>query len=226
MHKDLAQVVSFLRESPKVKSFDIVTNATLDFKEDVLEALKDARKAWVTISDYSASPNLAVPLRKESIIASLKEHKVRYFVSSGDGQNRWWDPGRICKRNRSQEDVIRNYRSCLMNYAYPNCNSVMSAECAKDSSLAPLGAAFICATASALSRLKGLREFEGDFIDIAAATKERIIGFYAQDYFKACDCCQDMWEEKRYITPAVQTRDVFSVEQGQELKAYILETRC
>ena len=210
LHKDLSAIVRLLRESPKVKSFDIVTNGTLNFSEDVLDALEGTYKAGVDISDYSASPNLKLPLRHEAIIASLKERGIACNLIFTDAQSKWWDPDRIYKRGRAKEDVVRNFRACMM-----ACVSVMSCECAKDAELAPLGAAFICPTASALSRLKGLGEFEGDYIDLASATRERIIEFYAQDYFKACDYCQDKWEGKRLIPVAVQTREVFSLLADQ-----------
>ncbi len=213
LHKELAQVVRFLRESPKVRTVDLVTNATLEFKEDVLEALEGTHKARVTISDYSASPGLAIPLRQEAILASLKKHNIAYLIAYSGEQNPWFDMGRIYKRGRSKEDIVRNYRACLENYGCPNYNNVISSEGVKDASLAPAGAAFICPPASALARLKGFAEFQGDFIDFATATKGRVIEFYAQDYFKACDYCHNMWEEKRFIAPAVQTKETLSVSE-------------
>ena len=214
LYKDLAQLVRFLRESPNVRAIDLVTNGTLDFSEDVIEALAGSHKAHVTISDYKRSPNLPVPLRQESVIAALEKRGIAYELHLSAENSAWWDSGRIYKRGRPKEDVIKNYRACLANYVYPKCTSVMSSEGAKDANLAPAGAAFICAVASSLSRLKGLKEFEGDFIDLATASKERVIEFYAQDCFKACDYCQNMWDEKRFVTPAVQTKEVFSVEEG------------
>ena len=207
LFKDLAQVVWYLRESPKVKVFDIVTNATIDFKEDVLNALKGTHKALVSISDYKVSSNLTIPLRQESIIKNLKQHKIAHCILWSDEDNKWFDPGRIYKRNRSKQEIVKNFRACMM-----SCVSVMSAEGVKDSSLAKLGAAFICPIASSLSRLKGLQEFKGDFIDFAAASKERVIEFYTQDFFKVCDYCHNMWEEKRSIPIATQTKEVFSIE--------------
>ena len=206
LFKELAQVASLLRDQPKVRAFDIVTNGTIDFKEDVLDALEGSRKPRVSISDYKASPNLAVPLRQESIVAALEKRKIACHILWSDKQEPWVDPGKIFKRDRPKEEIVRNYRACMH-----SCVSVMSAEGAKDSSLAPLGAAFICPVASSLSRLKGLKEFEGDFLDLATASKERVLEFYAQDYFKACDYCCNKWEEKRFIPVATQTKEVLSV---------------
>ena len=213
LYKDLAQVVRFLRESHKVRAIDLVTNGTLDFSEDVLEALAGSPKTHVTISNYKPSPNLAVPLRHESIIAALKRRDIAYSIAK-DEQSRWWDPGRVYKRGRPKEGIVENFRGCMENYPYPGCTSVMTSEGAKDANIAPAGAVFVCAVASALSRLKGIEEFEGDFINLATASRERVIEFYAQDYFKACDYCQNMCEEKRLVVPAVQTKEVFGLTAG------------
>lgn len=62
-----------------------------------------------------------------------------------------------------------------------------------------IGHIFICPVASSLSRLKGLEEFEGDFITLDSHTsKADFRRFYTQEYFKACDYCHDIWETKRY----------------------------
>lgn len=71
------------------------------------------------------------------------------------------------------------------------------------------GHIFICPIASSLSRLKGLEEFEGDFITLDSHTsKADFRRFYSQEYFKACDYCHDMWKAKRDIPIAVQTQEV------------------
>ena len=210
LHKELPQVIRLLRESPKIKSFDIVTNGTIEFGEDVLDALEGTPKPVVSISDYRPTPNLKAPLHQDSIIARLKERKIPVSIHRNDeGKPLWHDPGKIYKRGRPKEEVIENFRLCMH-----GCVSMMTSEGAKDSSLAPLGAIFVCPVASSLSRLKGLAEFEGDFIGIAGARKERFLEFYAQDYFKACDYCHDMREERRYIPVAEQTKEIFDVDRA------------
>lgn len=75
------------------------------------------------ISDYSKSPNLTRKLYQREIIKALKSRKIAYsFVFSGE-DDRWLEPGKIYKRNRSKADIIRNFKSCLM-----PCVSVMSNE--------------------------------------------------------------------------------------------------
>lgn len=84
-----------------------------------------------------------------------------------------------------------------------------------------IGHIFICPVASSLSRLKGLEEFEGDFITLDSHTsKADFRRFYTQEYFKACDYCHDIWETKRDIPIAIQTREVLPLAK-QESKMVI-----
>lgn len=73
------------------------------------------------------------------------------------------------------------------------------------------GAIFVCPVASSLSRLKGLEEFRGDFIDLDDK-KERFFNFYAQDFFKVCDYCHDMSAPKKAIEVAVQAAEPLRLE--------------
>lgn len=76
------------------------------------------------------------------------------------------------------------------------------------------GQIFICPIASSLSRLRGLDEFRGDFIALdSTLTKRKILAFYAQDFYKACDYCHDMWAQKRTIPVAIQTKEVLRLEK-------------
>lgn len=75
---------------------------------------------------------------------------------------------------------------------------------------------FICPIASSLSRLKGLDEFEGDFVELdSALNKEKILNFYAQDFFKACDYCRNMWENTKTTPIAIQTDRVLKLEKDE-----------
>lgn len=235
LFKDIAKVAQALQKEPKVKSFDIVTNGTIIPNDELLSILSQSYKSWVSISDYSVSPNLKIKLRTPQIIQKLQEHNVRYHVLWQDSTSTWFDPGRVYKRNRDTAGIIKNFRSCMM-----PCVSVMSNESfaskgneggGQEQSFtyksfngnAPLhtmsfseakqnpaiGHIFICPIASSLSRLKGLEEFQGDFITLDSQTsKADFRRFYAQDYFKACDYCQNMWEHRKDIPIAIQTKEV------------------
>ncbi len=265
LFKDLDKVITYLGRERKVRSFNIVTNGTRIFNDKSLAALKACPNAIVCISDYSRSPNLKVPLKQESLIDQLKTHKIPYYVIWTDKNSSWWNPGKIYKRGRTNEDIIRNFKACMMpcvslmssegirrdstketiesetrgkiykrgrtnediirNFkaCMMPCVSLMSSEGIRrdstketiesETSIAPDGALFICPIASSLSRLKGLREFQGDFINLSDSNlRQRIVEFYAQDFFKACDYCHDMWLEKEHIPIAVQTDSILKLE--------------
>ena len=76
------------------------------------------------------------------------------------------------------------------------------------------GQIFLCPIASSLSRLKGLDEFRGDFIELdSSLNKQKILDFYAQDFFNACDYCHNMWEKKREIPVAIQIKEVLKLSK-------------
>ncbi len=66
LFKDLDKVITYLGQQKKLLSFNIVTNATMLFKEKALHALQSCPNAIVHISDYSVSPNIRVPLKKRN----------------------------------------------------------------------------------------------------------------------------------------------------------------
>ncbi|WP_299326398.1 hypothetical protein [uncultured Helicobacter sp.] len=72
---------------------------------------------------------------------------------------------------------------------------------------------FLCPIASSLSRLKGLKEFSGDFVSLdSTCNRYKIMQFYAQDFFHACDYCHDMDKPKEYIPIARQTKATLALE--------------
>lgn len=208
MFKELPELVKYLDSQRKILSFSLVTNATIDFKDELIAVLKKSKKARkITISDYSKSPNLKIPLKQESIISKLKLHKIPFTMDSSGENAAWSDPERIYKRNRSKEEIVQNFLACQI-----PCVSLMTSEGLEDGSLAPNGAVFVCPISSSLSRLKGLAEFEGDFVNLQG-DKARILEFYAQDFYKACDYCRDFTQPAKKIPVAIQTAKVLTLEK-------------
>lgn len=225
LFKDIAAVVAFLESSPKVKSYNIVTNATIKPHKALLDALIGSAKASITISDYEKSPNLRVKLHKNELLRIFNECKIPCHVLWQSENDAWFDPGAIYKRGRDREGIVRNFRSCLM-----PCVSVMSNEfnpqnanlqgyfgknSTQSVNLTPnsKGQVFICPIASSLSRLRGLGEFEGDFLELDdTLSKQKILDFYAQDFFKACDYCRDMSAKRKLIPIAIQADKVMDIK--------------
>lgn len=276
LFKDIAAVVAFLENENKVKSYNIVTNATIKPKDDLLSILSSSKKASVTISDYEKSPNLRIKLHKNELLRVLDERKIQYTVIWQDEDAAWFDPGAIYKRKRPRDKIVQNFRSCLMpcvsvmsnefigdfsenshenlgenfnensslnlsknlnssdnlklNFkqnltlnSSKNSSKISASNLSKNSNFSEnsskknqnsKGQIFICPVASSLSRLRGLREFEGDFLQIDdTLTKQKIIDFYAQDFFEVCDYCRDMWAPRKFVLPAIQSEKVLEIKE-------------
>ncbi|OCX42952.1 radical SAM protein [Campylobacter ornithocola] len=205
LFKDLPQLIDYLDTQKKILTFDILTNATIDFKEDLILKFKKSRKARkISISDYRKSPNLKIPLKQESILSKLKQNNIAFSYNTIDY---WYDIDKIYKRGRSKEDIIKNYYNCQM-----SCVSLMTSEGLENKQLAPKGAVFVCPISSSLSRLKGLEEFDGDFLNLEDS-KERFFEFYSQDFYKSCDYCRDFSQPIKKIPIAIQTDKVLKLEK-------------
>ena len=247
LFKDIAKVAQALENESKIKSFDIVTNGTIMPDSALLEVLARSQKSWVSISDYSTSPNLKAKLRIPELAQVFKARNIAHHILWQSEGSSWFDPGKIYKRGRDKEGIVKNFKACMMpcvsmmsnesfafranlgggqehsvrdnmSESHLTSNTTKSTESTPtngitESSKSPqdeaIGHIFICPVASSLSRLKGLEEFEGDFITLDSHTsKADFRRFYTQEYFKACDYCHDMWETKRDIPIAIQTREV------------------
>ncbi|WP_232086774.1 hypothetical protein [Helicobacter winghamensis] len=127
---------------------------------------------------------------KQESIKTLKAYKIPYsFLTGGI----WYKVEKVYKRNRTKEEIVANFHACGM-----SCVSLMSGDTRENvrtnESKASAGgrAIFVCPVASSLSKLKGIDEFSGDYIALENGNlRDRILAFYAQDFFKACDYCQD-----------------------------------
>ena len=123
LFKDIAKVAETLENEHKIKSFDIVTNGTIMPDSTLLEILARSQKSWVSISDYSTSPNLRAKLRIQELAQVLKERNIAHHILWQSEGSSWYDPGRIYKRGRDRAGIIKNFKACMM-----ACVSVMSNE--------------------------------------------------------------------------------------------------
>ncbi|EHX2896246.1 4Fe-4S cluster-binding domain-containing protein, partial [Campylobacter jejuni] len=188
LFKDLPKLIDYLNCQKKILTFSLVTNGTIDFKDELINKLKHSKKVRkITISNYKNSPNLKIPLKQEDIIKKLIKNKIPYSLDSNKENSTWFDPEKIYKRGRNKEEIIKNYYYCKM-----PCVSLMTSEGEnlKGKELASNGAIFVCPVSSSLSRLKGLNEFEGDFLNLDDNI-EKFFEFYIKDFYKACDYCRD-----------------------------------
>ncbi|WP_158655932.1 MULTISPECIES: radical SAM protein [unclassified Helicobacter] len=195
LFKELPELMGYLSKQSKIKFIELITNATIPFGDKLLVALRSP-KIRVAISDYSSNPALKSILKQQAIMKSLVNFDINHIVlKSADV---WREIGGIYKRNRPTEEIRRNYLACKM-----PCVSLLCQDKEKDSE----AIISICPIASALVKLKGAKEFEGDFVRAYSPNfKNDILRFYAQDFYKACDYCPNKWEEAKPISPAVQTK--------------------
>lgn len=200
LFKELPQLIDYLTKEPKIKAVELITNATIPFKDELLQSLQHP-KVRVAMSDYSSNQALTKILHQQEIISSLQSHNINYIVR--DSTSVWKDIGKIYKRNRSQEDVRRNYLACKMPCVSLLCN---------DKDKPSQATISVCPIASALTKLHNIDEFEGDFVRVDSSSfREDIVRFYAQDYYKACDYCPNKWEQAKSVPPAIQTDQTLSL---------------
>ncbi|MCW1729226.1 hypothetical protein OLX76_02395 [Campylobacter jejuni] len=94
--------------SKKILTFSLVTNGTIDFKDELINKLKHSKKVRkITISNYKNSPNLKIPLKQEDIIKKLIKNKIPYSLDSNKENSTWFDPEKIYKRGRNKEEIIK-----------------------------------------------------------------------------------------------------------------------
>ena len=201
LFKELPQVMHYLASKKQIKAIELITNATIPFSKDLLESLC-YKKTRVIISDYSANVELKPILRQEVIIKSLQQKGVKYIFWHSNSA--WRDIGTIYKRNRDEQDIVRNFIACDI-----PCVSLLC----KDNTKESISTISVCAIASGLIKLRSTQEFEGDFVRLdSVQLSSDILRFYAQDFFKACDYCPNKWEESKPIPVALQTKKTLKLE--------------
>lgn len=201
LFKELPELIAYLSKQPKIKTIELITNATIPFKDELLASLKHPR-VWVAISDYSSNKALEKTLRQDEIITALQAHNIKYTINKFASS--WKDMGQIYKRNRDESEIRRNFLACKM-----PCVSLLCHDSAKPSR----ATISVCPIASALTKLRGAEEFAGDFVDVDSGDlRRKIVAFYAQDFFKSCDYCPNKWEQASPIPPALQTKDTLALQ--------------
>ncbi|WP_157979075.1 radical SAM protein [Helicobacter labetoulli] len=199
LFKELPQVMSYLAKQPQIKGVELITNGTKSFSDELLDSLC-YDKTRVIISDYSTNPALIKRLKHDEILHLLKERNIKYLFYHSNSL--WRDVGKIFKRNRPKELIVKNYHACKM-----PCISLIGGN------NNTLGGIFVCPIAAGLSKLRNKEEFDGDFVSLHSKTlRKDIISFYRQDFYKACDYCPNLWEGVGEIPVALQTTRTLRLE--------------
>ena len=194
LFKDLPKLLNFIKNQNKIKSFDIISNATIKFNSDLIKELKNCFKVRVFIDDYTQYTNKATKQKLNTIIGELNQNKIKCFVLNSGSADSWFETGKVFKRNRKRTDIINNFLTCGM-----YCVSYIGSQNDKSGSI------FICPRASSMSKIFGIEKFNGDYIALDSKTlNQDFINFYTKDFFECCDYCHDMDKPKKMIPAGIQ----------------------
>lgn len=181
MSKDFVKVMDFLYELPAEFNSNIIifTNATILPTEEQLKSFVKSRARFY-ISDYG--------IQKQQVLEfcnMLKEVELEYEVHK---LSSWYNPGEICRNNKSIEEIKNIYSSCWGR----DCITLLD------------GKLFQCEIIANANRLKLLPDFPEDYVDLRQEKhlRERIDYFLNQmDYMKSCQYCNITVEK---VCPGVQ----------------------
>ncbi len=116
MHKDLGKILRLIGSYGEqiLERIDLVTNGTLDMKDDVLGFfIENAPKAKVIISHYGE-----LSAKADMLVEKLERHGVNYRVANYHGDNLlyngWLDFRDHSKKHFTQEAVEQQAQNCIV----------------------------------------------------------------------------------------------------------------
>lgn len=180
MAQNLKDVLDFLSGQEKVLCIEITTNATIIPHEEIINQLKNP-KVVIHISDYG---NVANP---QKFIECMRQNEIQLRVL--EFQGKWISTGGTEKRNRSAEELSRQYYQCISGNLCKTLWEDRIYPCARAASLAALEIMTDCPYINSIEK-EGLRE--------------RMYSFYIVPSCGPCDYCDVSIENPVYVEPAVQ----------------------
>ncbi len=193
LNKDLPAMVSYIAKNRKFKTIYIVTNATLDFSEELLSAIKEYKdKVRVYISNYSINKELENRLKTKHIVEVLDQNGIGHYTFD---DLKWHEMSPCKKLNMPYENVVQRFVTCqakcvqIYNKHMHICPISTFCEIKKWFDFDENGQEYVCLD----SKLS------------AKTLKKNFIKFYKRDYFQACDWCPKT--TYREITPAEQLKE-------------------
>lgn len=173
---------------PKVERVSMFSNGGILPRAECLQALREAKKSHVIVSDYGP---LSAKTRELGNLFDANEisHDIRHFT--GD----WRDMGGFAKRGRPAAAQRAVFRGCWTK----NCSAILD------------GRLYRCPRAAFGARIGKVANPAADFIDLRDETqsietlRKRIDKLvFGRDFIAACDFCDGMDVTKPPIDPAVQ----------------------
>jgi len=129
LYPDLARVIEFALNIKQVQRISIVTNGTLLPDSKLLPMMRNPR-FFVRISDYGT-----LSIRKDALIALLKENGIRYEL---DNYSEWYENRHPVTAFCNEEEAAAKYRECR-NILYFSLREGRLFRCCKASGLTALG---------------------------------------------------------------------------------------
>jgi len=173
LHKHLDDILEFLIDKEKIGHVQIITNGTTMPEKNVINICGKSKKITVLISDYGTVSN-----KREKLVSTLQENNVRFTVLR---PGYWRIDGGIDSRNRSQQELIRTFRSCRIG----NCRSLLNGEM------------HLCPRSSAGTDLGIIPRRESDYVSVRKEDNIKNIRrnltelLKKHDYILACNYCDN-----------------------------------
>lgn len=180
MQKELPEVLKVLLQSTKVEYMELVSNATIMPKPEIISLLKSP-KASIFFSNYGEA---VCPKYKTIIDNCLAQGIVVSTRSYG-----WIDAGDTSIRTQNINEIKQIYKKCLL-----PCKHIWNGEF------------HVCPRSAHGKALGMIKMKEQDYVRLLDTSKEerrrQIRALYDVEYIDACACCD--WPIGPRIKPAIQ----------------------
>jgi organic radical activating enzyme len=175
LNKELAQMLAYTAANDKVGLVDIVTNCTLVPSVELLEAAKDFRhKVFFGLSNYSGNPALTSVLKREEIIAILKQNDIKHSLDAGDVK---WFKYELLEYSYSDEQMHAIFTGCQWHHCLYVLDGILA----------------VCPRSLIGHRLGAFGLKPDDMIDLRESNGSEIraglIRFYEKNSLDACRWC-------------------------------------
>lgn len=169
MQRDLAKVLKFILDSPKVEHMQLVSNSTLVPNQEVMSQLKNP-KASIFLSNYGEK---LCPKHK-MITDKLLAEGIIVHTTSPD--RKWTDDGDTSIRTNDVNEIKKIYKKCGL-----PCKHIWNGEL------------HVCPRSAHGKALGMIKMKEQDYVRLLDTTLEerrkQIRALHEVDYVDACACC-------------------------------------
>jgi organic radical activating enzyme len=192
LNKDLEKILEYSQSKEKISSVLLTTNGTIAM-DDLIPLFKRYPKLSVFVSNYTANKDLLPRLKTDEIVGKLSENNISVISPEG----LWDETSPIEFFNRSKKENRNFYLQCRH-----SCIHILK------------GKLYPCPKAAMLDFKNVYEEYnpqkikiiEGrEYIDLnVPATKEKLIAFFSNADYEACNYCNFVEDRKTKVLAAIQ----------------------